>query len=83
MVATDPRSMGLGEYRGKETVCGLGSILSWREQELWEAEMEAGVEDVSEHRTPSGDAVKAVDREGPRASSQRSRGCRDGTKTQI
>jgi len=33
------------------------------------AEMEAHVEDVGEYRTPSGDAVKAVDRAGPRKSS--------------
>lgn len=31
--------------------------------------MTAGMEDVGEHRTPSGDAVKAVDRAGPRESS--------------
>lgn len=70
----------------------------WGQQELWGEETEAGVqghekgaprgscggvEDVGESGTPSGDAVKALDRERPKESSQRSWGHRDGAETQI
>lgn len=41
------------------------------------------VGDVGEDRTPSGDAVKALGREGPRESPQRSWGHKDRAKTQL
>jgi len=61
----------LSECGERKTVWGLGSMLSFGESgSCWGgAEMEAHVEDVGEYRTPSGDAVKAVDRAGPRKSS--------------
>ena len=56
--------MGEGESVGSWQHALLGT-----EWELCGAEMAAGVEDVGEHRTPSGDAVKAVDRAEPGESS--------------